>query len=143
LSRNKPHRSFGKHSTRRGKISIDYFSSYRKCPPAILMPRGWRGSPHGRRRSASPRSSITLHSPNTIQLSSTTLGSMADKEPQDARHIVQRRVVRIIFVSLLLDLLAFTMPLPLFPRLIASFVEAERTQGVGRNQFFFQVIESN
>ncbi|KAG0151440.1 hypothetical protein CROQUDRAFT_36809 [Cronartium quercuum f. sp. fusiforme G11] len=41
---------------------------------------------------------------------------------------LQRKVVRIIFFSLLLDLLAFTMPLPLFPRLIASFVEAEKSQ---------------
>lgn len=47
-----------------------------------------------------------------------------DKE----QSALQRKVVRIIFLSLLLDLLAFTMPLPLFPRLIASFVEAEKSR---------------
>ncbi|KAA1072174.1 hypothetical protein PGT21_029305 [Puccinia graminis f. sp. tritici] len=54
---------------------------------------------------------------------------MADNDHQEARLVLQRRVVKIIFFSLLLDLLAFTMPLPLFPRLIASFVEAEKSHG--------------
>ncbi|KAI7952066.1 hypothetical protein MJO28_007750 [Puccinia striiformis f. sp. tritici] len=61
----------------------------------------------------------------------TTMTRMLDTtDPQqEARLLMRRKVVKIIFFSLLLDLLAFTMPLPLFPRLIASFVEAERTQG--------------
>ncbi|WAR56701.1 hypothetical protein PtB15_7B551 [Puccinia triticina] len=54
---------------------------------------------------------------------------MADKDLPEAQLHLQRRVVKIFFFSLLLDLLAFTMPLPLFPRLIASFVEAEKTHG--------------
>ncbi|POW22615.1 hypothetical protein PSHT_01106 [Puccinia striiformis] len=61
----------------------------------------------------------------------TTMTRMLDTtDPQqEARLLMRRKVVKIIFFSLLLDLLAFTMPLPLFPRLIASFVEAEKTQG--------------
>lgn len=42
--------------------------------------------------------------------------------------IPRRKVVKIVFISLLFDLLAFTIPLPLFPRLIDSFVRAERSQ---------------
>ncbi|POW09740.1 hypothetical protein PSTT_06617, partial [Puccinia striiformis] len=58
----------------------------------------------------------------------TTMTRMLDTtDPQqEARLLMRRKVVKIIFFSLLLDLLAFTMPLPLFPRLIASFVEAEK-----------------
>ncbi|GAA5850480.1 hypothetical protein JCM9279_001429 [Rhodotorula babjevae] len=36
-----------------------------------------------------------------------------------------RRVVRVVFTALLIDLLAFTMPLPLFPRLMEDFVRQE------------------
>ncbi|GAA6013201.1 hypothetical protein JCM10207_006202 [Rhodosporidiobolus poonsookiae] len=36
-----------------------------------------------------------------------------------------RKVVRVVFFALVLDLLAFTMPLPLFPRLIEDFVRKE------------------
>ncbi|BGP20159.1 hypothetical protein JCM10213_000756 [Rhodosporidiobolus nylandii] len=39
-----------------------------------------------------------------------------------------RKVVRVVFIALLLDLLAFTMPLPLFPRLIEDFVHQEALQ---------------
>ena len=49
-----------------------------------------------------------------------------------ASDAARKLVVRIIFLSLLLDLLAFTLPLPLFPRLIASFVEGEKLTKVGR-----------
>ncbi|GAA98850.1 uncharacterized protein L969DRAFT_50871 [Mixia osmundae IAM 14324] len=35
-------------------------------------------------------------------------------------------IVGIVFVSLILDLLAFTIPLPLFPRLIQHYVDQER-----------------
>lgn len=40
-------------------------------------------------------------------------------------QIASSAVVRIIFLALLLDLLAFTIPLPLFPRLIDGFVRSE------------------
>ncbi|KAL8286129.1 hypothetical protein RQP46_004617 [Phenoliferia psychrophenolica] len=39
------------------------------------------------------------------------------------------KVVRIVFIALVCDLLAFTMPLPLFPRLINDFVEKETAAG--------------
>ncbi|BGP43517.1 hypothetical protein JCM10449v2_007552 [Rhodotorula kratochvilovae] len=41
------------------------------------------------------------------------------------REAAGRRVVRVVFTALLLDLMAFTMPLPLFPRLIEDFVRQE------------------
>ncbi|KAI5481006.1 hypothetical protein MNV49_006192 [Pseudohyphozyma bogoriensis] len=40
-----------------------------------------------------------------------------------------KKVVGIVFIALVCDLLAFTMPLPLFPRLINDFVEKEAAQG--------------
>ncbi|GAA6010640.1 hypothetical protein JCM11491_003006 [Sporobolomyces phaffii] len=46
----------------------------------------------------------------------------------DAKARAARRVVRIIFFALLLDLLAFTMPLPLFPRIIDDYVQREASQ---------------
>ncbi|GAA5863547.1 hypothetical protein JCM3774_006520 [Rhodotorula dairenensis] len=36
-----------------------------------------------------------------------------------------RKAIRVVFVALLVDLLAFTMPLPLFPRIIEGFVQQE------------------
>ncbi|BGP27651.1 MFS transporter, tetracycline transporter [Rhodotorula toruloides] len=36
-----------------------------------------------------------------------------------------RRVVRVVILALILDLLSFTMPLPLFPRIIEDFVRKE------------------
>lgn len=39
-----------------------------------------------------------------------------------------KTVVRTVFIALVLDLLAFTMPLPLFPRLIAWYLERETLQ---------------
>jgi hypothetical protein len=39
-----------------------------------------------------------------------------------------KAVVRTVFLALVLDLLAFTMPLPLFPRLIAWYLERETLQ---------------
>ncbi|GAA6057113.1 hypothetical protein JCM3770_002086 [Rhodotorula araucariae] len=41
------------------------------------------------------------------------------------RDAAGRRVVRVVFTALLLDLMAFTMPLPLFPRIIEDFVRTE------------------
>ncbi|KAM0786236.1 hypothetical protein ACM66B_007037 [Microbotryomycetes sp. NB124-2] len=43
-------------------------------------------------------------------------------------------VVKLVFLALLLDLLAFTMPLPLFPRLIDSFVQQEQSLKTGSSQ---------
>ncbi|PLW21832.1 hypothetical protein PCANC_01856 [Puccinia coronata f. sp. avenae] len=74
-------------------------------------------------------STVIPHHSTAGLLRSIATTRMADNVSQEARSVLRRRVVKIIFISLLLDLLAFTMPLPLFPRLIASFVEAERSQG--------------
>ncbi|GAA5904024.1 hypothetical protein JCM5296_002510 [Sporobolomyces johnsonii] len=50
---------------------------------------------------------------------------MPSAAPPDA---ASRKVVRIVFLALLMDLLAFTMPLPLFPRIIDDFVKQEAIQ---------------
>ncbi|KAM0755834.1 MFS general substrate transporter [Meredithblackwellia eburnea MCA 4105] len=44
-------------------------------------------------------------------------------------QLASGKVVRIVFLALVCDLLAFTMPLPLFPRLINDFVEKEAAFG--------------
>ncbi|GAA5892788.1 hypothetical protein JCM6882_000580 [Rhodosporidiobolus microsporus] len=41
-----------------------------------------------------------------------------------------RKVVRVVFFALMLDLLAFTMPLPLFPRLIEDFTPTLLSQTI-------------
>ncbi|GAA6039215.1 hypothetical protein JCM8097_000473 [Rhodosporidiobolus ruineniae] len=48
---------------------------------------------------------------------------MAGTAPRAPRS--EGKVVRVVFIALMLDLLAFTMPLPLFPRLIEDFVNSE------------------
>ncbi|KDE08560.1 hypothetical protein, variant [Microbotryum lychnidis-dioicae p1A1 Lamole] len=42
-----------------------------------------------------------------------------------SKRLSSKRIVRIVFFALVCDLLAFTMPLPLFPRLIDNFVLEE------------------
>ncbi|POY75395.1 hypothetical protein BMF94_1552 [Rhodotorula taiwanensis] len=46
-------------------------------------------------------------------------------EPVRKDDAAARTAVRVVFVALLVDLLAFTMPLPLFPRIIEGFVAQE------------------
>lgn len=52
-----------------------------------------------------------------------------------------RAVVHIIFFALLLDLLAFTIPLPLFPRLIDTFVKDEATAAAAASNRWFTALE--
>ncbi|GAA5820918.1 hypothetical protein JCM11251_001875 [Rhodosporidiobolus azoricus] len=51
-----------------------------------------------------------------------------------------RKVVRVVFLALLLDLLAFTMPLPLFPRLIEDFVRKEALDPSATPTFLSQTL---
>ncbi|GAA5930104.1 uncharacterized protein JCM15063_004718 [Sporobolomyces koalae] len=63
-----------------------------------------------------------MASPQAARASAVDARSLANTTT--AAH----KVVRIVFLALLLDLLAFTMPLPLFPRIIDDFVQHEATR---------------
>ncbi|GAA5863672.1 hypothetical protein JCM8547_003688 [Rhodosporidiobolus lusitaniae] len=53
-----------------------------------------------------------------------------------------RRVVRVVFFALMLDLLAFTMPLPLFPRLIEDFVRKEALEPSATSTLLSQTLHA-
>ncbi|GAA5985346.1 hypothetical protein JCM10908_006939 [Rhodotorula pacifica] len=53
-----------------------------------------------------------------------------------------RRAVRVVFVALLVDLLAFTMPLPLFPRIIEGFVEQEARHPFGSPTLLSRTLDA-
>ncbi|MBW0507629.1 hypothetical protein O181_047344 [Austropuccinia psidii MF-1] len=89
----------------------------------------WRSSVRCRGSHRRPCSQQEICSPASSEFCTCRLLAFVKMaHPQEPDSSLQRRVVMIVFVSLLLDLLAFTMPLPLFPRLIASFVEGEKAQ---------------
>ena len=46
----------------------------------------------------------------------------------------QKRIIRVAFVALLIDLLAFTVILPLFPRLLTYYQSKETGQQVKKNR---------
>ncbi|GAA5967489.1 hypothetical protein JCM3765_004686 [Sporobolomyces pararoseus] len=58
-------------------------------------------------------------------LASVSSHSSTSSSTQSNETKAAQRVVRVMFFALVLDLLAFTMPLPLFPRIIDDFVQQE------------------
>lgn len=49
------------------------------------------------------------------------------------RLLETKKTVRVVFIALLLDILAFTIILPLFPRLLQEYQEREKSEEVISN----------
>lgn len=55
-----------------------------------------------------------------------TVSKFLPKEQESTSAAMQRRVSNVIFISLLIDLLAFTMILPLLPSLLEYYRQNEK-----------------